>query len=204
MVLIGVRDSNVKNGKILNSKCPKCESTDSLNFSIYKRYTHITLIPLFAVGKFVNIQCSSCNDFFDYEEMSETGQIQLRNEKLKKSIWMFTGTILLTISLLYCLGSYISQKEESKILIKTPAKGDVYNLKFSNGFYSNMKIEKITEDSIYTIHNDFNAYMFYEVDDLDKPENYSERKVNYSKKDILALFEEGEIIKITRKSKSKF
>jgi hypothetical protein len=43
--------------------------------------------------------------------------------------------------------------------------------------------------------------MFYEADDLDKPENYSNRKINYSKKDIIKLFQQGEIIKINRKYK---
>ena len=79
-------------------------------------------------------------------------------------------------------------------------KGDVYNLKFSNGYYSNMKIEKIIKDSIYTLHNDYNAYMFYDVDDLNKPENYSDKKVNYSKNDILTLYQKGEIIKISREN----
>jgi hypothetical protein len=42
--------------------------------------------------------------------------------------------------------------------------------------------------------------MFYNVDDLNKPENYSDKKVNYSKNDILTLYKKGEIIKIYREN----
>ncbi len=199
MVLIGVRDSNVKNGQILNSKCPKCESENSLHFSIYKRYTHITLIPLFPVGKYVYIQCSNCKEFFDYEDLTENNQLQLKNEKLKNTIWMFTGSILLIMSLLYLLNNYITQKDKSAIFIKTPTKGDIYYLKLSNGYYSSMRIDQVTKDSIFTTQNDFNAYLPYEITDIDKLENYSTRKIRYSKSEIAKLYNEGEVIEISRK-----
>ena len=37
------------------------------------------------------------------------------------------------------------------------------------------------------------------LDNLNKAENYSDKKVYYSRKDILKLYQEDEIIKITRK-----
>lgn len=199
MVLIGTRDSNVKNGKVLNEKCPKCETENSLHFSIYKRYTHLTLIPLFPVGKYVNIECSHCKETFDYEDLPENIQEKLKNEKLESSVWMFTGSFILALFIIFTVNHYIQKKDETSILIKNPIKGDVYNLKFSNGYYSSMRIDKVTNDSIYTTHNNFNAYLPYDVDDIDKLENYSDRKVDYSKKDIIKLYEEDEIIEIKRK-----
>jgi hypothetical protein len=83
-------------------------------------------------------------------------------------------------------------------LIKTPVIGDVYNLKFSDGYYSNMKIDKVTTDSVFTTHNNFNAYLPYEIDDLDRAENYTNRKVNYSKNELLELYKNEKIIKIRR------
>jgi hypothetical protein len=198
MVLIGLRDSNVKNGQILDSKCQKCEANSSLNFSIFKRYTHITFIPLFAVGKLVHIQCTNCNAFFDYEDLTEEIQLQLKNEKFKNPIWMYSGSILLILSVLFFINNYIDQKDKSAILIKTPTKGDVYYLKNSNGYYSSMRINQVTKDSFYTVHNDFEAYLPYEIKDIDKQENYSKRKINYSKTEIEKLYKEGEIIEISR------
>lgn len=199
LFLVGTRDSNVKNGKILNEKCPKCKAENTLHFSISKRYTHLTLIPLFPVGKLVVVKCSNCKEFFDYEDLPKTIQNKLKNEKIQNPIWMFSGSFILALFLFFTLNNYFEKENETSVLIKNPIEGDIYNIKFPNGYYSNMKIVKVTIDSIYTIHNDFNAYMPYEVDDLDRSENYTNNKVYYSRKDILKLYKEDQILKISRK-----
>ncbi|KQB37306.1 hypothetical protein [Flavobacterium aquidurense] len=202
--LVGTRESNMKNGSILNEKCPNCGAQDDLYFSIYKRYTHITLFPLFPVGKSVYIKCSQCNKNFDYEDLSEIAQLQLRNEKLDNSLWMFSGSIIIALFLIFTIYSYFEKKDEAGILIKNPIQGDVYNLKLNNGYYSNMRIDKITTDSVYATLNDFDAYMPNEIDDLNKPENYSNRKVSYSRKDLIKLYQENQILKITQKNVNGF
>ena len=159
LFLVGTRDSNIKNGVILNEKCPKCNTQDTLHFSIYKKYTHVTLIPLFPVGKSVYIRCSHCEENFDYEDLSESAQLQLRNEKLDNSIWMFSGSIIIALFLIFTINRYFENKDEAGVLIKNPMQGDVYNLKLNNGYYSNMRIDKITADSVYATLNDFQAYM---------------------------------------------
>jgi hypothetical protein len=204
LFLVGTRDSNIKNGVILNEKCPKCNTQDALHFSIYKKYTHVTLIPLFPVGKTVYIRCSNCEENFDYEDLSESAQLQLRNEKLDYSIWMFSGSIIIALFLIFTINRYFENKDEAGVLIKNPMQGDVYNLKLNNGYYSNMRIDKITADSVYATLNDFQAYMPNEIDDLNKPENYSNRKVYYSRKDLIKLYQENEILKITQKKANGF
>ena len=204
LFLVGTRDSNIKNGVILNEKCPKCNTQDALHFSIYKKYTHVTLIPLFPVGKTVYIRCSNCEENFDYEDLSESAQLQLRNEKLDYSIWMFSGSIIIALFLIFTINRYFKNKDEAGVLIKNPMQGDVYNLKLNNGYYSNMRIDKITADSVYATLNDFQAYMPNEIDDLNKPENYSNRKVYYSRKDLIKLYQENEILKITQEKANGF
>ncbi|MFV8376594.1 hypothetical protein [Flavobacterium sp. LB1P62] len=198
MVLVGTRDSNIKNGTILNEKCPKCETESTLYFSIYRRYTHITLIPLFPTGKSVYIKCSHCKENFNYEDLPKNIQLRLRNVKLDRSIWMFLGSIILALFIIFTLNNYFDKKDETNVLIKNPIEGDIYNLKFSNGYYSTMRIDKVTRDSVYVTKNEYNAYMPYEVDEINKPENYTNRKVNYSKKDLLNLHQKEEIFSITR------
>jgi len=204
LFLVGTRDSNIKNGVILNEKCPKCNTQDALHFSIYKKYTHVTLIPLFPVGKTVYIRCSNCEENFDYEDLSESAQLQLRNEKLDYSIWMFSGSIIIALFLIFTINRYFENKDEAGVLIKNPMQGDVYNLKLNNGYYSNMRIDKITADSVYATLNDFQAYIPNEIDDLNKPENYSNRKVYYSRKDLIKLYQENEILKITQEKANGF
>ena len=202
LFLIGTRDSNVKNGILLNEKCPKCEVANSLQFSIYKKYTHVTLIPLFPVGNSVFITCRNCDENFNYDDLNEIAQFKLKNEKVQNSYWMFAGSIIVLFFLVFTINNYFNDNEETSRLIKKPIQGDVYNLKFSNGYYSSMRIDKVTNDSIHATHNNFDAYMPYEIDNLDKSENYTNRKVNYSRKDILKLYDKGEIIKIRRKIKN--
>lgn len=204
LFLVGTRDSNIKNGVILNEKCPKCNTQDALHFSIYKKYTHVTLIPLFPVGKTVYIRCSNCEENFDYEDLSESAQLQLRNEKLDYSIWMFSGSIIIALFLIFTINRYFENKDEAGVLIKNPMQGDVYNLKLNNGYYSNMRIDKITADSVYATLNDFQSYMPNEIDDLNKTENYLNRKVYYSRKDLIKLYQENEILKITQKKANGF
>ncbi|WP_269235483.1 hypothetical protein [Flavobacterium flavigenum] len=199
IVLVGTRDSNIKNGIISNEKCPKCNEESTLHFSIYRRYTHLTLIPLFPVGRLVFIDCDHCKEKFDYEDLPEKIQLKLRNEKLGATPWMYLGSIILAGFIIFSVSNYFKEKEETSILIQNPIEGDIYNLKFSNGYYSNMRIDKVTKDSIYTTHNNFDAYMSYEIDDLDKPENFTSRKSSYSRKELLKLYRDDEIIKIRRK-----
>ncbi|MEN2412602.1 hypothetical protein [Flavobacterium mesophilum] len=200
LFLVGTRDFNVKNGVILNEKCPKCNAENSLHFSIYRKYAHLTLIPLFPVGKILFVECNNCKQTLDYEDLSENGQLKMRTEKLDSSLWTYSGSIIILIVSIFFVNNYFNAKDETAILIKNPTEGDIYNLKFSNGYYSNMRIDKVTKDSIYTTHNDFDAYMPYEVDDLNKPENYSNKKFSYSKQELLKLYEDDEIIKISRKN----
>lgn len=200
MLLVGTRDLNVKNGILLSEKCPNCKSENTLHFSIYKKYTYITLVPLFPVGKYVNTGCTECKEVFDYEDLPENAQEKLKNIKLGNSIWLFTGSIILALFLIYSINNYLNNKNETSIFIKNPIEGDVYNLKLSSGYYSTIRIDRVTKDSIQSTQNDYNAYLPYEVDDIDKTQNYSDRKINYSRKELNKLYKDGEIIKITRKN----
>lgn len=198
IILVGTHDSNIKNGVIFNEKCSNCKAENTLHFSIYKTYVHLTTIPLFPVGKSVFIKCNNCGEKFDYEDLNQNSQLKLASEKTKNSIELFTGSIILILIGIYSSYAYFKDSDKTAELIKTPIVGDVYNLKFSNGYYSNMKIDKVTKDSVFTTHNNFNAYLPYEIDDLDRAENYTNRKMNYSKKELLELYKNDGIIKIRR------
>jgi hypothetical protein len=64
-----------------------------------------------------------------------------------------------------------------------------------------MRIDNLTNDSIYGILNDYNAYLPTDLSDIDIPENYSNKKVKYSKKDLYLLKKNNQIFSITRKKK---
>ena len=203
IVLVGTREYNIKNGKIDDLKCPNCQIQTSMNFSIYAKYTHITLIPLFPVEKNIYTKCDNCDHNFELKDFSEETRNRFINEKRSKDvrnpIWMYIGSFIFLCFIIYISYNYIQTKDKTEIYIKNPKQGDVYNLKFSNGYYSTMRIDKVVNDSVYATQNDFDAYLPYEVDEIDKPENYTKVKVYYSKDDLIKLYQKNEVFSITRK-----
>jgi hypothetical protein len=203
MVLIGTDETCILKGTISNIECPNCNFHSAINYSIYTRYTSLTLIPLFPVGNIITIECNNCLKEIYFDNLDEITKTKLIDENKKtnqkRPIWLFSGIIIL----ICCIGFYffnLSQTDnETKILINTPTFGDIYNVKSSNGYYSSMRIDKVTNDSVYATQNDYNAYLQLEVEEINKTENYTDRKINYSKKDLLKLYDNDEIVSITRK-----
>nr|WP_315252682.1 hypothetical protein [uncultured Flavobacterium sp.] len=202
MVLIGTNETCLLNETISNIKCPNCNFHSSINYKIFTRYTSLTLIPLFPVGNTVHIECNNCSKEINFEDLDENTKIKLIDENKKtnqrRPIWLFSGIIILVCFIIYYFFSLYQTDNKTKALVKTPAFGDIYNMKSSNG-YSSMRIDKVTKDSIYATQNDYKVYLQSEVEEIDKPENYTDSKINYSKKDLLKLWDNDELISITRK-----
>jgi hypothetical protein len=203
MVLIGTNETCVLSGIISNIECPNCNFHSSINYSIFTRYTSLTLIPLFPVGNIINIECTNCSKEIDFEDLDENTKTKLIDENKKtnqrRPIWLFSGIIILICFIVFYFINLFQTDNETKILINTPTFGDVYSVKSSNGYYSSMRIDKVTNDSVYATQNDYNAYLQSEVEEINKTENYTDRKINYSKKDLLKLYDNNEIFSVTRK-----
>lgn len=203
MVLIGTRTSLIQEGHITNVDCPKCANKNSLTFRIYSKYVQITFVPLFAVGKIFECECSNCNKEFDFEDFSENEKQKIRNQKEIKEAetpwWTYIGIVILTGFIIFSINSYFDNNELTKERIKNPTAGDIYILKLDTGYYSTLKIDSITHNKIYTTENDFEFYSSSDIDDIDNPENYTTKKETYSKKELLELFEKDIITSIQRK-----
>lgn len=99
MVLIGTNETCVLKGKISEIECLNCNSLSSIDYSIFTRYTSLTLIPLFPVGNSIYIECNNCSKEIEFEDLQEnTKRILIEeNKKInkKKPIWLFSGVIIL-------------------------------------------------------------------------------------------------------------
>jgi len=203
MVLVGTQTTLIQEGQLSDIDCTNCSCKDSLHFQIYSKYVHITMIPLFAVGKIFECGCSNCNKEFDFEDFLEKDKqkiIDLKEIKEAETpFWAYTGIIILIGFIIFSINSYIDNNNLITERIKTPTIGDVYNLKLDNGYYTTIRIDEIKNDSIYTTQNDYNTYLPFDVDDIDKPENYTNSKVTYSKKELIELFEKDIINSIIRR-----
>lgn len=202
LFIIGTKSYNIKNGQIDNFNCPKCSKITALNYSVYKRYTYLTLIPLFPVDKEVYTACDSCSEIMELELLSKDFQTKIeilkKDSSIKTPFWMYTGIIILIGFAIFGIYSFLKTDEISKTYIKNPKMDDVLNIKLSNGYYSTIRIEKVTQDSVFGISNDYQVDLPFDRDEIDKPENYTNSRIQYSKKEIIRLYEKGEISSIKR------
>ena len=202
IILIGTKTHLIQEGQIKDVDCPKCSGNNSLTYRIYSKYVHLTMIPLFPVGKIFESECSDCNVDLDYEDFSENDKQKIINQKEIKNtetpFWTYSGSALAIGFLIYGINYYIENNHQIEERIKTPTSGDVYNLKLDSGYYSTIRIDKISNDSIYTTQNDYQTNLPFDVDEIDIPENYTESKAIYSKKEILDLYEKDIISSIKR------
>lgn len=200
IILLGTREKIIKSGQINNVQCPRCNNSATFNYFVFSSYTHLTLIPLFPTSKRVDVQCKSCSNSIDFNELSEEDLSKLikDNENLKHPIWTFSGSFIAVIALFYFGYNYYQSSNNDAVFVKNPLVNDVFYTKDSKGYYSTMKVNTISKDSVNLTLNDYLAYLPYEIDEIDTPENYTNKKINYSKSDIIKMFEEDEIISIIR------
>ncbi|MFM7017649.1 zinc-ribbon domain-containing protein [Flavobacterium sp.] len=200
IVLVGTRDSIIKKGEAPNVTCPHCHSTSTIKYNIHSRYTQITFIPLFPVEKKASLWCSNCDQEIALNDLdsSTISKLAAENNNLRSPLWMYFGSFVIVCYILYSLYSFYKSDSKTSLFIKNPRAEDVYFMKDSKGYYYTFRIDKITKDSIYTTENDYQVYAPYDIDDINVSENYTTKKSNYSKKELLDLFQDGKITAIKR------
>jgi hypothetical protein len=202
MIFYGTRAKNIKNGQLPNVKCPNCETTTSMTYSVFGKYTHIYWIPFFPYGKVKVTECNNCKKTYEYKELPAEIQTKFdrENEKnpAKNPVWFFSG--LFIIAGLIGMGMYFSNQNETenKDFFNNPAKGDVYHTTATNGYYTSMKIDSIGKDSIYFFVNEYETNKKSDVKNIDIDKNYKS-VYGFSKEDINQMFETEEIYDIERK-----
>jgi len=125
-------------------------------------------------------------------------KLALENNNLKNPIWSYFGSFLVTLSIGFGIYNYFQSNNETEKYVQSPRINDVYGIKDANGFYYTFRIDKISNDSIYATENDYKVGMSYEIEDLNKIENYTNNKISYSKKELENLYKEDKITSIIR------
>lgn len=202
MIFYGTRAKNILNGQIKNVKCPNCENETSMTYSIFGKYAHVYWIPFFPISKIGITVCNSCKRTYEIKELPENIKVKYEREKeksgVKTPIWFFSG--LFIIAALVTSGMYFSHQNEvdNSEFILTPTKGDVYHINGSAGYYSTLKIEEVTKDSIYAFANKLETNQKTDLDNIDKEENYIDM-YSFSRKDLKKMFDEKKVFDIERK-----
>lgn len=200
MVFFGSRASKLKEGRISNVKCTNCDTQTSMDYSIFGKYAHIYWIPTFPTGKKSVFECTNCKRTFKKKELTQ--QIKHKFELENKPsfpIWYFSGLAVI-IGIIF-IGIWISKQNDldNEDYINAPQVGDVYSVKGNQeGYYTLAKVTKVTNDSLHLIFNDYETDKRTGVNKIDKDENYTVGRFNYSRAEILALFKDNIIYDIDR------
>lgn len=200
LLIIGTRSIEIKRGNLSGTICPKCNEVSDFDYFVYSKYTYITLIPLFPVGKEAFIVCQKCNQIIDVKDIDDISVEKLvsENTNLKNPIWTYFGSFVLALVIFYGIYNFFKSNNETEEYIQNPTVNDVYCIKDGKGFYYTFRIDSISNDSIYATENDFQVGLPYEIDEINQPKNYNKIKINYSKAELENLYKEDVITSIIR------
>jgi hypothetical protein len=200
LLIVGTKSKEIKKGNFSGTICPKCKEVSTFNYFVYTNYTFITLIPLFPVGKEAIVTCEKCNETIEINDLDDTlvEKLATENSNLKNPIWTYFGSFALVLAIIYGLYSYFQSNNETEKYVQNPTVNDVYAIKDDKGFYYTFRIDSISNDSIYATESDYQAELPYEVDEINIPENYTNKKISYSKKELENLYKEDCISSIIR------
>ncbi len=200
MIIYGTRPVSLVEKKLPQVTCQNCNTQGSIVVGVRRTHTHVFWIPMFPLMKKGVSVCTNCEETLKPSKMPEKLKLAYENvkEEAKGPIWQFSGLVL--IILLVAFFKYKSKIDDAQDLafIQAPQVGDVYDYKTSDKMYSTMKIQSVTNDSIRLFLNDYEVNKITGMYKVDKPENYSNITVAYSKEEIKALFDEGEIFNVKR------
>ena len=201
MIFYGTKASNLLNGQIINVDCPHCSTNTSMTYSVFGKYAHVYWIPFFPVGKTTVVECNNCKRTYEFKELPEAIKTKLEREKeknpAKTPVWMFSGFGV--VALLVALAMFISgqTKDNEQAYLKDPKAGDVYSFKVDKE-YSTMRVDKVTNDSVYITYNDYIVDQSSGTDKIDIDKNYTLEKDVMTAKDLQELYKKETIYSIDR------
>ncbi|KAF2508629.1 zinc-ribbon domain-containing protein [Flavobacterium zhairuonense] len=199
MIFYGTKSKHIKNDRINNVDCPDCNTTVSMNYSLYEKYAHIYWIPFFPIKKLTFAECNSCKKTFEQKEFSAPIKQKIQHSigRISSPLWMYSGIFIIAGLFLFGMYSTVQKGKDNISYIESPKIGDVYSIDNSNGFYSTMKLTEISKDSLTLLLNDMEVDKKTGIDKIDLEKNYRDKKI-IAKKDLQKLFKENKIYEVVR------
>ncbi|WP_301930131.1 hypothetical protein [Ferruginibacter sp.] len=119
----------------------------------------------------------------------------------KTPVWTFAGAALLAIAITAGVISDRKNDEKNATLILLPKAGDIFEVKTKASQYTLYKVSAIEGDSAIVRINNFETNKISGLADLKSKGDtaYAEDEFAYSKKELKAMLDKGEIIDIDRK-----
>lgn len=200
MIFFGTGSTNVASELTRNITCKHCNNHNTVYINIYRRHFHVFWIPVFPFTKSGNSYCSHCKEVLRPKNMPEALKMQYKTIKdnAKGPLWQFAGLGIFACLVAFAFYSSGKNKENTQLYLANPEVGDIYEYQVENGYYSTMKLKKVTSDSLFLSLNDFEISKKSRLYKIDKEENYPDTMYGYSKHEIRIMQKEGVIFDIER------
>ncbi|MDB5279935.1 MAG: zinc-ribbon protein [Ferruginibacter sp.] len=202
MIVYGTKSTQLLKETLIE-RCPNCSTPNSIEMHIFQKYAHIFWIPFFPIGKTAISQCGHCKQVLKLKEMPVSLKTDYENLKLqtKTPVWTFAGAALLAIAITAGVISDRKNDEKNATLILLPKAGDIFEVKTKASQYTLYKVSAIEGDSAIVRINNFETNKISGLADLKSKGDtaYAEDEFAYSKKELKAMLDKGEIIDIDRK-----
>jgi zinc-ribbon family len=198
-LIYGISQMTVKEGKLSQCYCPKCNKVSHLHVKIAQKYAQFFWIPLFPIWKSGIVTCEGCK-----EEIATRNLPQLNQEEYKqirKSARTprrtFIGVVVLSLLIGKVVFNSLKNDAKEKIFVENPQIGDVYTYQTEEGNYRLLKAIAIESDSILYQKGIREKSDVWSIPDLQYGDYASDTLV-MSKTELKDLFDKGTIRSIER------
>ncbi len=201
MLFFGTNKSKLKQGTLHNITCSNCNNITKMDYVIHGKYAHVWWVPVFPSGRIALFECQGCKRLFTLPELPESIKTKYQFEKqgLRTPIWFYSGLFIIGMLILVAIGSNQITKQNNADYIENPLVNDFYGIKGeSSGYYSTMKVVKVTSDSIFVIYNDLEVNKRSQVKNLNRDKNYTSSPVGYTREELRINFKGDYIFRIFR------
>ena len=180
MIIYGYNSTAIATEQLVNITCPNCETKGEVYAFILRRHAHVFWIPLFPIGKIGVAQCQHCKSEFKKKQMPEDMKRAYQNVKsdARGPIWQFAGLGIIAViaGAIYVNG--IIKDGQNEDFIHAPLKGDVYECKTSNGYFTTLLVDGVNGDSVFVFENNYDTYSYYHCNS--NKINSQQEQLNYA------------------------
>jgi hypothetical protein len=202
MIIFGSKATPVSS-ETIQFNCSSCNTPNSVQMTVFQKYSDIFWIPVFPIGKTGMTQCTHCKQVLEKKEFNPflRSSYEMVKAKSKTPLWTFSGLVLLVA--LFILGGITSNRnaEQNAQFIAAPQRGDVYEIKLDNKQYTLYKVENIVGDTVFVLAHEYESNKRRGLSDLKKRGDlaYFPEPFSILKSDLEAMLESNEILDIDRK-----
>lgn len=198
MIIFGTRSRHIAS-KEISATCNSC-GEQKMFFHVYGSYAHVMWIPSIPFGKEIFSWCGHCQNYLKLKQMPEDLRRKAKEFRSASSYpkWFYSGIGIVALLVAYFMINNHLAKSQLPKYVNTPEAGDIYYVEESPGEFTSFKVNRINSDSLYVHWNTLYVNKSYNVSDIDKVKNYSDKVYGISRVRIDEEFEKGTIIKIKR------